>query len=273
MKDLGYIFMIFGFVGLISLAIKRDHQEKERYDVELNLAKYYQIERRSPGDNKKQRFALLVNGSYEKRHASNIEMAFDLFIDYGLDKSHIFILDDYKGSKTPYLVIGRPEKISLFAIVSHLKKKLSPNDLLFVYVTGHGSLINFEDARKQKTFISFARGIMSEEEFFSFFRDLPATMVFLFDHCYGGNFSQTMCKMKQECVSISASQAWQKSKGNSFPQAFFGAFRSPNADLDKNSMVDMGEAFSFAVARDPNAQNGLQQPAYYTNTTRKIFLN
>lgn len=278
MKGLGVVLLFLGIILIAILATKNVSDEKKRFDVELNLKKYHEFHGRAPGI-RSQKFAVLVNGSYEAKHFQNMSTAYRLLIDSGFVPAHIFVLDDYRAGPTPYPVDSRPTERSLHIVVAHIKKIIRANDLLFVYVTGHGNLRKVPEERgnrnmeSEQAFICFARDMINDRRFFALFRDLPASLVFLFDQCYGGSFSQIMPNLRQNIVSISASQPREESQENSFPQAFFGAFRNLNADQDMNNKIDITEAFNFAVLNDPNVLNRKQHPTYYTNTSSKIYLN
>ncbi len=92
-------------------------------------------------------FAVLVNGAMEGHHQTNIFLASNALKQLGVDPRNIFILSTgipwlnaaaYDPAETPFRVTARPTTTNLKLILDYLGGVVTSNDVVLLYLTGHG---------------------------------------------------------------------------------------------------------------------------------------
>jgi len=166
-----------------------------------------------------------------------------------------------------YHAADAPSREALRMMMSYLSENLGEEDVLLLYLTGHGRRTNRdyldENGIKQREKISMLRtpGLfkdISEMEMAAWLSALnPRTGVLVYDQCYSGGFAQRTGKGKY--VAVSASKPDEKSNWNTFAKAFFRPFTS------QVSKPSVKEAFSLALSEDMYAVAGKQTPQIFSD--------
>jgi hypothetical protein len=211
-------------------------------------------------------FAVLISGMTEERHEENINLAYNTLIGSGYKPENIYILDDDGRSDRNYPVDASAEKSTIKLLFDHLKKRVDNKDSLFVYVTNHG-----EKEDDQSSILLYGEDVY-EKDFEKYLTGIEAKIgILVFDQCYSGGFAKRLGKGKY--VAIAACQPDESSKENTFPQAFFKAFKDTIADINKDGRLSVEEAFIYAASHDRNATHGNQKPMLISELNpKKIIL-
>ncbi|NTW13888.1 MAG: hypothetical protein HGA31_02560 [Candidatus Moranbacteria bacterium] len=75
----------------------------------------------------------------------------------------------------------------------------------------------------------------------------------------GGGFAEKIAANKNY-IAIAASKSDETSKSDSFPQAFFSAFRESSGDRNRDGCISIEEAFLSALRNDEYFKEGMQHP-------------
>lgn len=207
-------------------------------------------------------FAVLIGANTELRHRGNLSMAYQVLIEQGYTRDHIYILDS-DGESDFFPQASRTSRASMYRLFGHLKRIVEPHDTLFIYVTGHGRRVvaESEDNGRRSTLgvstiLLNRTEEMSDWEFGTLLDGLnPDAGIAFFDQCYGAKFSMIAgsCKF----VFITTASEDETSYGVSFPRAFWGAFRDPALAKRPLSIV---EAYKYATETDKGTRMGFNRP-------------
>src|SRR3989338_7396138 len=90
--------------------------------------------------NERRKYALILNGDYSDLHKGNVTESYNSLKYLGFEDENIYILS----SNTPrtennFTISAHATKDNLPKVIEHLEKRLDNNDLLIIYMTGHGS--------------------------------------------------------------------------------------------------------------------------------------
>jgi len=193
-------------------------------------------------------FAFLIGANTEVRHRNNLSLAYQVLIEQGYDRQHIFILDSEGGTPAIYPISDTLTQESMGMMFNWLSKNLSQIDTILVYVTGHGN---------QKSLLLNRAEEMSKQNFLFYLSSIKIrTGIVIFDQCYWG-----APKIKSPFIFISATSDLRTSHGVSFPRMFWRAFRRL-----EDPVISISQAFDFARAHDRGRLFGHQQPEIFFST-------
>lgn len=212
-------------------------------------------------NNRPDHFAVLLGADTELRHRGNLSLAYQVLLEQGYPRDHIYILDSE--GETPFFPLTDvTTRESVTMLFEHLAKVVEPQDTVFVYVTGHGRRITAEeesDGEKKElgvsTLILNPGEELAQDEFAKLLEKIePGAGIAFFDQCYWGPLtSPKLCNY----VVITTSQQEETSHGNTFPRAFWAAFRERKSTGVAPTIFD---AFKFAMVADRATTLGLNKP-------------
>lgn len=255
--------------------VKREiHQRARNINLEQKIKQEQVI-----NDNYPNKYAVLISGDTEDIYQENLSMAYQILLENGFQRKNVSILGGKGDLSAFYPIFGPASKKSIDCVFDDLSKKIDSNDLLFVYVTGHGDQITLGDVAGDKKEVSKIASIdlsgesLLETDFEKYLINIKSEVgILLFDQCYGGNFAKRFGKGNY--IAISASEPGKTSKENTFPWAFFHAWRNYDfSDRNNDGKISIGEAFYHAKQHDISTRKGLQKPQIYSDINEEnIFL-
>lgn len=214
---------------------------------------------RAPGpDAKPTHFAVLIGANTELRHRGNLSLAYQVLLEQGYAREHVFIFDSE--GKTPFFPLTDfTTREAIRLVFEHLAHVVEPQDTLLVYVTGHGRRVVADEVSENgaetlgvSTLILNPGEEMARAELDALLaRVEPAAGIVFFDQCYWGP-SPPLCNY----VTITTAGDDQTSSGVSFPRAFWRAFRDPVLGAQPTVM----QAFMQAMVQDPATRDGQNRP-------------
>ena len=207
----------------------------------------------------KDKHAVLINGCEDQSYTQNLELAYKVFSAYGFSSIQIL---DCRTARLSYPVSDLASIRNIEVLFTCLSKNIRPEDLLFLYTTGHGHRrpdIPKKDEQQYST-LELIKGELSESELEQLLQDVnPRTAIFLFDQCYGGGFSQRFGKNGN--IAISASGPDAQSQFNTFPQAFFKYFL---ITANSNSRGSIQDAYEHTLDNDINVLDNSHRPEIHS---------
>lgn len=206
-------------------------------------------------------FAVLLGGDTDLRHRGNLSLAYQVLIEQGYARDHIYILDSE--GETPFFpVTDTTTRQAVYLLFQHLAHVVEPEDTLFVYVTGHGRRVTADEvAAGRNSVIGISTLVLNpgeelaQDELSRLLESVsPKAGIAFFDQCFWGQFqSAKLCNY----VLITTSQAEETSHGQSFPRAFWAAFRERKNSAHTPTIFD---AFKFAMVADRDTTLGRNKP-------------
>ena len=153
-------------------------------------------------------------------------------------RSQVFVLFD-DPSKDSSLIQYRSTRESLERVSHDLATRVGKDDLLFVFIEGHGDY----DGKVYK--LNLVGRDPAAEEMAAMLYSIPARRFVVVNatNCSGGSLSALSQKGK---IVITATKSGFEKNLTHMGWFFVEAFKDNNADTDKNGRVSMLEAFSYA---------------------------
>lgn len=129
-------------------------------------------------------FALLVNGDPTFSHAHNIEIAVGALTALGYPRANI-------------LVVGDTGEVR--AAIRDLERRLSADDLLLLYTTGHG------ERKKNESRLYLRNGDFGANELSRLIFGLKfRRLIYVGDQCYSGGFATAFASSTRNVVAVTA---------------------------------------------------------------------
>jgi hypothetical protein len=126
-------------------------------------------------------------------------------------------------------------------VFAELRKKLTKEDQLLVFLIGHGTTSDGEDAK-----FNLVGPDLSATEWADLVKPLPGRVVFINTTSASFPFLRKLAARGRVVMTATDSSAQQFE--TVFPEFFLKAFDDGGADLDKSGRVSLWEAFTFASA-------------------------
>jgi hypothetical protein len=205
-------------------------------------------------------FAVLIGANTELRHQGNLSMAYQVLLEQGYSRDKIFVLDS-EGATPFFPITDLTTRASVIKLFEHLSKVVESHDTLFVYVTGHGRRVAADrDDNGMRTTLGVSTLVlnpgeeMAQDEFTGMLENIyPQVGVVFFDNCY---FGQVVNPRLCNYVFITTADSDTTSNGNTFPRAFWSAFRGRRTD----NPPTVFEAFKYAMVADRATRLGFNRP-------------
>ncbi|MFH1728191.1 MAG: thioredoxin domain-containing protein [Pseudomonadota bacterium] len=202
-----YFFIILVFMSLfLQNSIFAGVNEQEKVESLIESKKY----------------ALLVNGDWEKRHQENIDKAKSVLRALGFN---IFFADSLESLRT---------------VAKEILENLTMNDELLIYTTGHGRL------HENIPLLVLKDGVYSFEvlEVFNSFSYKQRTIIM--DQCYSGNWAPLFLN-KQRTLFISSGSEIESVCCNNFTPYFWS---EDVPDLNNDGLINWQERFAFVIEKE-----------------------
>lgn len=207
-------------------------------------------------------YAVLLGAHTELRHLGNLSLAYQVLIEQGYQREHIYILES-EGDATYFPTTDVASRATVARLFDHLRKVVEPQDTLLIYVTGHGRRVNATSETRGKTqALGVSTIVLNRDEELADWElgamlegIAPSVGIAFFDQCYGAIFATAM----RSCnfVSITTAAEDETSYGVSFPRAFWSAFRLPSAKERPPTVLD---AYRYATQEDSGTLRGYNAP-------------
>ena len=126
-------------------------------------------------------------------------------------------------------------------VFAELRKKLTKEDQLLVFLIGHGTTSDGEDAK-----FNLVGPDLSATGWADLLKPLPGRVVFINTTSASFPFLRKLASRGRVVMTATDSSAQQFE--TVFPEFFLKAFDDGGADLDKSGRVSLWEAFTFARA-------------------------
>ncbi len=192
------------------------------------------------------RYAVIVAGlggekEYSDRFWEQASRLYDLLVGkLGYDDSAVYFLAEDPG-RDPQRVDGKATAAEIRKVFAELSSRLSQNDQLFVFLTGHGSFdgewAKFNLVGPDLRDIDFGQMLDQVE---------AGTIILVNAASASGPFIDKVSRRGR--VVITATRNGQEAYATHFGDFFVDALLAPDADTDKNGRISILEAFEHAQA-------------------------
>lgn len=136
--------------------------------------------------------------------------------------------------------VARATRENIRALFGALRNRLAADDLLFVFLAGHGTADN-DEAK-----FNLVGPDLTSSEWSQLLKPVPGRLVFI--DTTGGSFPFLRRLSAPGRVVVTATDTAVQQFDTIFPEFIVKAFDDPAADTDKNGRVSIWEAFSYAGA-------------------------
>ena len=186
---------------------------------------------------------LIINGDgREARHKSNVSKAIGAFISRGIRPSNIFVAGKSRGklNSEVHQFEGTTKGVSqAISAIRGLDGRplLSSDDVLWVYVTGHGARDGFALEDKNLTHGSFVRQL----KYFS-----KNKVVAVFDCCYSGVVPNLLADSGLNVAAMSPGVEGKETVCHFFANAFWDSIKY-GIDMNGDNVSTLEEVFRYSV--------------------------
>jgi len=157
---------------------------------------------------------------------------------FGYPDDHVLVLADAESPS-----IRKPTRENVRAAIAELKARASKDDVVLIVLIGHG---NVPDGAGEEARFNLIGPDLSAREWADLVRPIQGRLVFV--NCASGSAPFLQALSAHGRVVITATDTAAQQYETVFPQFFIRAFTAPEADADKDGVVSMWEAFSYASA-------------------------
>jgi hypothetical protein len=188
------------------------------------------------------KYAVLITGAsggeayaqkYDKWRASFTDLLREKF---GYSPERLVVLTESGGQG-----MEKATREQVQRVFAELRRKLTKEDQLLVFLIGHGTTADGEDAK-----FNLVGPDLSATEWANLLRPIPGRLVFVNTTSASFPFLRKLAARGR--VVMTATDASAQQFETVFPEFFLKAFEDGGADLDKSGRVSFWEAFTFASA-------------------------
>jgi hypothetical protein len=189
------------------------------------------------------KYALVISGAsggdiyaakYDTWRASLVALLRDTF-SYPDDR--LIVLAEHEGDGARKATRDQVQRV-----LGDLRKKLTKEDQLAVFLIGHGTTSDGEDAK-----FNLVGPDLSAAEWADLLKPIAGRLVFVDMTSASFPFLRKLAARGRVVVTATDSSAQQFE--TIFPEFFLKAFEEGGADLDKSGRISLWEAFTYASAR------------------------
>jgi len=199
-----------------------------------------------------EKYAVVISGAaggdayaqkYEKWRAAFADLLRDKF---AYPPERLIVLAESEGDG-----VRKATREQVQRLFAELRRKLTKEDQLLVFLIGHGTTSDGEDGK-----FNLVGPDLSASEWADLVKPIPGRLVFVNTTSASFPFLRKLAARGRVVLTATDSSAQQFE--TVFPEFFLKAFEEGGADLDKSGRVSLWEAFTFASAgvRDWFEQKG-----------------
>ena len=211
------------------------------------------------------RYALLVRGDDEYRHAAGISIAYRALLENGYLPKNIYVLAG-KGRQTFFHPTdGAATRKNLMRMLYKFSAAVDDKDTLLIFMTDHGEKMDpspYDEAGTVSRFIMGRDRVDELDLEWALGRINPEKGILVFDFCMDGGFSERLGK--GQYIAVSSSNPVDPShaiEADAFSGWFFRAFTyGAGSDKNNDGNVSIREAFEFAKDRHIIGKKGEDTP-------------
>ena len=188
------------------------------------------------------KYAVVITGAsggeayaqkYDKWRASFIDLLREKF---GYPPERLVVLAESGGQGTEKATREQVQRV-----FAELRRKLTKEDQLLVFLIGHGTTADGEEAK-----FNLVGPDLSATEWADLLKPIPGRLVFVNTTSASFPFLRKLAARGRVVMTATDSSAQQFE--TVFPEFFLKAFEDGGADLDKSGRVSFWEAFTYASA-------------------------
>jgi hypothetical protein len=186
-----------------------------------------------------ERYAIIVAGAsggagYAQQYGGWIKALTGALIDrLGFDPTHVTTLSDSPDRS------AAATAENLRRVVAERRAQLKPDDLLLLFLIGHGTFDGV-DAK-----FNLVGPDMEAAEWATLLRGMPGRLVIVNGAPASSPFIERLAGPRR--IVISATDSVVQRFDTVFPEYFIAAFQEEGADIDKNGRTSLWEAFAWAA--------------------------
>ncbi len=187
-----------------------------------------------------ERYAVIVTGASggdayaEKYRDIRARFTTTLRETFGYRADHLFVLAEDDGPG-----LEKATRDNIQRIVGDLRKRMTKDDQLLVFLVGHGTTSDAEEAK-----FNLVGPDLTASEWAALLGPIPGRLVFV--NTTGASFPFLKKLARRGHVVLTATDSSAQQFETVFPEFFVQAFDDDAADVDKSGRVSIWEAFTYA---------------------------
>ncbi|MEM0230823.1 MAG: hypothetical protein QXW00_03270 [Candidatus Woesearchaeota archaeon] len=189
----------------------------------------------------RENYALLLSGSKEARHLTNLKNAYRCLINEGFKPENIIVISHKNPDASGRSFCAEPSILNLEDAINALYNAVDNNDELVVYLTGHGGRREGESTFQLSQYELSSRCLREYLE-----RIGAGLSIIVSDQCYSGGFSEEFKEFPYDAIAISSVDEEHQTISKTFSKTFWEAFQDKSLDLNSDGMVSVREAYLAA---------------------------
>ena len=189
-----------------------------------------------------ERFAVVVTGAtggdaYAQKYQNiRTELLRTLRETFAYKNDHVIVLAEDEGPG-----IAKATRENVQRAFGDLRKRVTKDDQLLVFLMGHGTTSDGEEAK-----FNLVGPDLSASEWADLVRPIPGRVVFV--NTTGASFPFLRKLAGRGHIVLTATDSAAQQFETVFPEFFVKAFEDDAADVDKSGRVSVWEAFTYASA-------------------------
>jgi len=186
------------------------------------------------------RYAIVVTGAtggepYAQKYENiRTQLVRTLRETFGYRTDHVFVLAEDEGDG-----VQKATRENVQHVLADLRKRLTKDDQLFVFLMGHGTTGDGEEAK-----FNLVGPDLSASEWADLLKPVPGRLVFV--NTTGASYPFLRKLAARGHVVLTATDSAAQQFETVFPEFFVKAFEDDAADVDKSGRVSIWEAFTYA---------------------------
>jgi hypothetical protein len=184
-------------------------------------------------------YALIINGDDSFTHNYNVRMAIETLPHLGYAAGHTLLLAAGKPNGEDPAIRRMPATTDgIDRAVALLQHELRPQDVLLVYMTGHGG------RAFGRTFLSLESGMVTASAFLHRLAPLPfARLILIADQCYSGGFLDEALRLGRDVVGVASADSRHEVRCEPFIRPLWqAAVGAPDAGAG-SALVSVEQAY------------------------------
>jgi hypothetical protein len=188
-------------------------------------------------------YAIVVNGDDSFTHNHNVEIAVGALAKLGYPPANTFLLlASRKAPEGSVAVVRAASRRGLSDALATLKARMHPNDLLLVYLTGHGIRYFGHAVLEIESGSIGAAALAREVSVLPFDR-----LILVADQCYSGAFVKAFIELGRNVVAVSSADERHEVRCEPFVRPFWAATVDAAVSRRAGGQVSVEEAFQVGL--------------------------